>query len=272
MNSSLRQTQRLFWRAMSHPTGVADFLAQADPETRALFQSTFAESANFSRSERVAVYADGYFYRLLDVLADAFPLLRWQLGPEQFHNLITDYVLEHPSSSPNLHDLGRRLPNFVASHAVSRQLPQLADLAQVELHIFRALDGPDSPILTQEKLAEIPPSKWADMRLTPIANLSVLESGWVFRDFREAQQQNRSVPQVERRTPPVTILVWRKEFTVFTRTLEPAEAELLAAVRNQSTFGEASAHAAKLGADAGQLVRYLTRWLSEQLLQGATVD
>ena len=57
---TLAELQELFVRAVAWPTGVADFLAQADAETVAAFHGAFAETVAFSRVERIDVYAEYY--------------------------------------------------------------------------------------------------------------------------------------------------------------------------------------------------------------------
>ncbi len=269
---SLREIQELFWRAISHPTGVSEFLQSGSPKERAAFEATFAQSPGFSRIQRVEVYAEGYFYRLLDVLAEMFPLLVWQTGHERFHNLVTDYLLSHPSSSPNLHHLGLALPEFLCAHPLQQELPQLADLARVELEIFKALDGPDSEVLSRERLASIDPSYWPQMQLQLVATVRIVPSRWSYRQFREAQDAGQPVPQVPAQEPPFEILVWRREFTPYTRTLDKAEATLLSALQSGLSFGQASELAQRAGADAARIVHYLGKWLDEQLLAEAVVQ
>ena len=81
---------------------------------------------------RLDVYADMYFYRLRDCLAEDFPKLAELVGEARFHNLVTDYLLRHPSSHPSLRELGRRLPAFLADHAIAAEFPVAADLARLE--------------------------------------------------------------------------------------------------------------------------------------------
>ena len=123
---SLRETQELFWRAITHPTGVTDFLESADETTRRAFEAIFAETPEFSRRERVDVYADGYFHRLHGVLADQFEVGRHLLGADRFNDLVTDYLLAHPSDDPDIRRIGARFPAFARAHAFAEAVPALA--------------------------------------------------------------------------------------------------------------------------------------------------
>lgn len=272
MKASLAETQQLFWDAITYPTGVADYLAQADETTAALFNRTFTGTSEFSRTSRVEVYAEAYFFRLLDVLAEQFPLLARLAGKERFHNLVTDYLLAHPSQSPNLRRLGDALPEYLETHPLRHQVPQLPDFAKVELAIDCALDAPDSAVLTREQLAQVDPSSWPRMRLSFCESLQLVHSAWDFHAFRDEERALVLMTQAPRAEPKFEICIWRKHFTVFTRMLSPGEAALLRALMNGASFSDASDAAALHGADAHQLVAHLGRWLQDEMLSGAKVD
>lgn len=115
----LRALQEAFWSAITAPEGV--------PEAVAL---------GVERA-RLEVYANMYFYRLRDNLALDFPVLAELLGPAGFHNLITDYLLAHPSRDPNVRYVGRALPGFLAGwHA------ELAALEWARVDVFGRADEP----------------------------------------------------------------------------------------------------------------------------------
>ena len=279
MTAQLARIQRLFWEAIRFPTGIEDYLKQSGSETRALFDATFAESPEFLRRERLEVYAQGYFFRLLDVLAEMFPLLKWRVGADNFHNLVTDYVLAHPSRSPSLRDLGEALPQFLHTHRLTLERPELPDLCRVELTISKLLDGPDSGLLSAARLFEIPPDAWPALRMRPVPNLVLLRSDWDYCAFSRAQfaeQRPRDPVRPARRAAaevglarldqPSWILVWRKGFQVFTRNVESAEADMLLALGRGETFGDVSTRAERYGIGPERLVAFLGRWLRDELL------
>ena len=51
---------------------------------------------------RLEIYANAYFYRVLDVLREDYPALSRHLGEELFHDLVTSYLLVEPSRHPSL--------------------------------------------------------------------------------------------------------------------------------------------------------------------------
>ena len=95
---ALAHTQRLFFDALTWPRGVRDFARAAGEGRAEALDRTFVGSGGLAAIERVDIYANAYFYRLLDASSEFFPRLSRLAGDVPFHNLITDYVLAHPSA------------------------------------------------------------------------------------------------------------------------------------------------------------------------------
>ena len=140
----LRRMQEIFWGLITGPEGVRP--AVDDLVGRGLLEAPgldglFVGDDRLTSVERLDIYANMYFFRLLDCLAEDFPKVRAALGPERFHNLVTDYVLRHPSRHPSLRHLGGRLPAFVAAHPIAVERPWLPDLARLVSAQRRARSG-----------------------------------------------------------------------------------------------------------------------------------
>ncbi len=63
--------------------------------------------------DRLSVYNQQYWYRLLTVLQKDFPLLRHLLGCWHLNRLSTDYLTMYPSKSPNLNNLADKMLEFL---------------------------------------------------------------------------------------------------------------------------------------------------------------
>ena len=90
---NLAQTQASFWRALYGEAVDPSFLAGPD---------------------RLAVYANMFLFRQADALRADFPETAQRLGAERFLEVVRDYVRAHPSEHPDLGQLGRRFPAFLA--------------------------------------------------------------------------------------------------------------------------------------------------------------
>jgi hypothetical protein len=86
-----------------------------------------------SSSDRMQLYAQQYWWRLIQSLESDFPLLRRVLGEELFSKIIKEYILKHPSSSYTLRHLGRKLPTFIEQEI---ELPSDIRLLAKDVSIF----------------------------------------------------------------------------------------------------------------------------------------
>ena len=173
----LRRTQELFWTLITAPEGVRpaieDLERRGDLEGRVI-DEMFTGDGALPAVERLDIYANMYFYRLLDCLAEDYPKVRAALGAAHFHNLVTDYLLRHPSEHPSLRHLGRHLPQFVASHPLAGGFPWLADLARLDWARADLFDAPDAPPLSRDALAALPQERAGEARFTMVPAFALL--------------------------------------------------------------------------------------------------
>lgn len=268
--SRLRDEQALFWRAIAWPTGVDDFLAHADPATREAFAATVRGDEALSATQRMTVYAESYFWRLEEVLRDQYRVVAWLLGPVRFHNLATDFVWQRPSGSPDVRRFGEALPDFLASHPLEAALGGLAELAQVERAIVRAIDVPDQPVVSRAALHAVEAERWPGLRLTLADHVRVLTTRRsyprAFAAWRAEEPSPDPLPPLPSE-PRCHVLVWRKHVEVFHCAVQPAQAAALRAVAEHASF-EALCDAALRedpSLDPVTLVRWLSQWLDDGL-------
>src|SRR5262249_36222906 len=135
---SLRDLQRAFWRGVTREP-------VAGPEPLA----TIAPSATLQPAERLAIYADMYVVRLLGAVRESFPRTAAVLGDERFEALVRDYLRRRPSTDPSIRNVGRALPDFLASADVPGFVGELARLEWLRLEVF---DAADTPVLRRDDM------------------------------------------------------------------------------------------------------------------------
>ena len=268
----LDQTQALFLRAITWPTGVREFLAQADAETRRAFEQAFGESAELGRVERLEIYANAYFYRLLDALKEMFPRLAALAGEAPFHNLITDYLLAHPPREPDLRHAGDALPAYVAAHALARELPMVADVARVEQALNHALDAPQGSKIERAALAIVEPTVWPSLTFDLSRPTRIVSVAWDVGEIarRLAGGDTESARALSRAPEALSFLVGRRGFGTYFRRLERAEATALGALAAGANFGAAceAVSSALPGVDLAEIAGCLLRWLDDGVIDG----
>jgi len=153
MSLPLKQLQSILYRLITAASGVAEGLAA---EKRLATEGGMPPSGlealvlgddRLSAEDRVDIYANMYFYRLLDVLKEDFPAMLRVLGDDNFHNLATGYLLEYPPTEPSVMYCGRYLAAFLRNHPLRKDAPYIADLAALERSVVEVFHGPDAPVL-----------------------------------------------------------------------------------------------------------------------------
>lgn len=185
--SSLERLQRRFWQLISAPSGVAaglEELRRDDPDIAPL--SGWIASDEATARQRLDVYANMYFYRLLESLRADFPACAQELGAERFHNLVTDYLLLHPSEDPSLRYAGRHLPAYLREHELGQKRPHLADLARLEWERINAFDAADAIPLSVEVLQRLPAERWPELALEAAPALRLMEADFAVQESWQA--------------------------------------------------------------------------------------
>ncbi|TPV95243.1 MAG: DUF2063 domain-containing protein [Myxococcales bacterium FL481] len=236
---TLRETQRRFWEAITFPTGVGPYLEHLDPQAREAFVAGFAETEGFSRIDRVDVYAESYFWRQHGVLAEAFSLLAWLVGPARFQNLCTDYVLACPSKGPDLAEIGAGLPRFVATHPLGRATPGLAEVAALERAEAESFRAADVPAFHVQSLQAISPERWPGLRLELSPAVRRVVTSVDFAVVTQRRQAGEAAPgELPRRPDQHGMLVSRQGYAPKSRPIARDEWEALDAVAGHATFAE----------------------------------
>jgi len=306
----LRRTQELFWDLITAPEGVGpalEDLGRRGVADGGVLDDLFTGGPDLPALERLDIYANMYFYRLLDCLAEDFPKVLASLGPERFHNLTTDYLLRHPSRNPSLRHLGRHLPEFLAAHPLTAEFPWAADLALLDWTRADVFDAADAPPLSRDALAALPQDRAGEARFALAPAFALLrfdhevvrywrrleeiesEGGGDHAKHgaatgnaaREGPDEGKScvcAAETPRPDPPrrkgAAARVWRKDFVVYHKSVDEDEARCLDLVRQGESIARlcqtlaAGRSVAKATERAGRMIQ---GWLDDGILAGVTI-
>src|SRR3984893_12694581 len=143
-NPELKNLQALLFRLITAPEGVAEALAAERALGSDALYNLIESDDRLSAAERLEIYANAYFYRILDCLKEDFPATLAVLGADNFHNLVTGYLIEYPPTEPSISNAGRHLHEFLRHHPMRDRWPFIADLAQLErtlIEVFHASEA-----------------------------------------------------------------------------------------------------------------------------------
>ena len=119
----LEQTQREFFAALQMPlrgrSRRSTELPPSDeghsPEFLAKADELMKPGANLSSAERLELYHRQYWFRVLDSIAEDFPVLRKMAGERVFWSLMEAYLSDCPSASFTLAASGQPTAGFYRS-------------------------------------------------------------------------------------------------------------------------------------------------------------
>jgi Putative DNA-binding domain len=263
---TLNDAQRILWQLIAAPEGVGATLAgDADRggTLRAALSRTVRGDARLDAVARLDIYANMYFFRVLDVLKEHYAATYALLGDVAFHNLITDYLLRHPPTHFSIREAGRHLPELLAAHEVRATHPCAADLARFERALNDAFDAADAPAMTAAALAGVAAGAWPSLRLELHPTVRLLDCGWPVHVVRAGVE--RGEPPADPQPERAWLCVWRQDLVVFHRPLEQVEFVALRAVQRGASFAAVCATADELlpdGEAPQRVAAALAGWLS----------
>lgn len=238
---------------------------------RAIEQLTLG-SGRLPARDRLAVYADAYRLRLLEVLAEDFPGLKGMVGDEAFETLGKAYIDAHPSDHPSVRWFGRRLVSFLRDAGPYREQPVLAEMAEFEWAQGEVMDAADSPGFGVDALSGIPPQAWPRMRITFQSALRRLDLAWNVPLLWQAVHDDSDMPPAPKRCdPPVCWLLWRKGLEAHWCSLDDDERYAIDAARDGLPFGDICQGLLARSQDDQVPLRaagYLKRWITDELVAG----
>ncbi len=262
--TTLAETQHLLWRLITAPEGVEPALAadeHSGGSARATLCSTVRSGGELDAIRRLDVYANMYFFRLLDVLKDDYPATLAVIGGDRFHNVVTDYLLVHPPTHYSIRVAGRALPDFLATHPLAAATPYLPHLAAFERDLNDAFDAADASIVDASALAAIPAAAWPALRFQLHPSVRLSRSPWPVHRIRERVDRGEAPESVS--AGATALCVWRRDLTVRQSVVADPEWQVLRRLNDGADFATAC-EAALSGEtmDVPGLVHALASWLT----------
>lgn len=208
--------QQWFQAVVTHPEGVAAGAASPAAQglvrlDRGALEQLVRRSSRLTAEQRLEIYANAYYARLLECLRDTFPVLTQVLGAEVFDGFAFDYLQRYPSRSYTLYRLAESFPRFLEETRPDRPPAPagptwpdfLIDLATLELAIAEVFDGPGvegDPLLAPADLLALQAGgRFAAARLAPVPCLRLLRFRYPVNAFYSAIRSRRPV---ESSAPP----------------------------------------------------------------------
>ena len=197
-----------------------------------------------------AVYRNNVAVGLTKSLEARYPVTRRLVGDGFFRAMAAAFIVGNRPQSAVMLSYGSQFPAFVAGFPPAAELAYLPDVAALENAWMEAYHATEAAPLALSALAEVAPERLDGLRFTlhPAARLLRLTtpaaSIW-------AAHQGEGEPQAPTLWAPEDALITRPDADVQVRTLPPGGYDLLAALRDGATLGEAAAALLAAGDDPG---------------------
>ena len=155
----LASLQQAFGAAISAPfefeeDDSGDYrLRQEDYPAEVLAQMVPLPEKGLNGSDRLGTYNRQYWFRLLSVMQEEYPLMVAIMGLLPFNRMVMDYLEAYPPHSPSLRDLSNHLCGFLAESTTWNQA-HLQQAAKLEYCFIMAFDAANLPVLDISKLDE----------------------------------------------------------------------------------------------------------------------
>jgi hypothetical protein len=277
----LAQIQRWLQAVITHPDGVEAGLSS--PSARAEIdvspdrvEDVIEPSQRRTSIERLEVYANAYYARLLECLRDEFPALLHAAGEEVFDGLAFGYLQSYPSQSYTLSRLSRQFAQYLEetrpreeNESDEPSWPEfLIDLARLERCYSDVFDGPGTErlkLLGATDLQGLSPEAWPQGRLVTVPCLRLLALRFPVHEYATAVREKRD-PEIPE-PAPTWLAVSRINYVVRRWTLTPTQFELLAGLMDGHTVGSAIERAARVAVESGETIERLAEnlrdWFAE---------
>jgi hypothetical protein len=207
----------------------------------------------------MAVYSSAYFARLLEVLRELFPCLRYAVGDDLFDTFAVEYLQAHPPASYTLHRLADRFADFLETTrpADDDSLAFVVDLARLEHAIDQVFDGPGPETGSGGSLSLVPGLRLLAFRF-PVSSY--------FTAWKAGHQPRWPAADAQ------FIALLRRDYVVRRHELSSVQFELLGHLAAGQSLDDSlaaiAAHASSIDDLCGDVQHWFTHWSARGFFAG----
>ena len=255
----LLELQRTMARAVMQPLTPSEQMQRIAPDGKPMrvYAARFIKpNDRLTSFERLEIYNRQYWFRLLSSMIEDFPGLRAVLGDGRFDAMCKAYLVDCPSRSFTLRNLGARLEAWLRKHpewARTKQALAL-DIVRLEWADIEAFDRKAEPALGPEDLAGGADANLR-LKLQPYVQLLSLkypvddlllevrkedeDTDFASNAFQEKRKRKRVQAVAKLKPAPIFLAVHRVDYSVYFRRIQAEEFAILSTLQEEKTLGRA---------------------------------
>lgn len=255
---NLDQIQRGVFDAVRQPLTASDGMRQRRRDgssTREIAEAIIKPNDRLTSFERLEIYNRQYWFRILSALAEDFEGLRSIIGDKAFEKLSVAYLLDCPSQSFTLRNLGSRLEKWLRTHPsyIVGVEETALDMVRLEWAEIEAFDEAQKPRLSESDIWTLGDDP--QFVLQPYVRLLELdqpvdklllkirrrqrEFGMVSNAVEERPQRRRPKLRALPKPEKVFLVVHRADNSVYLKRVEPDAFGILRAISDGKRLSEA---------------------------------
>jgi hypothetical protein len=209
-----------------------------------LFEDAAIVSAIAARGiapeQRLHIYRNNAREGFLKALEATFPVIVRLAGLDWFRQTGAHYMRVHPSTSGNLHYIGRQFAAFLDDRLRDSAYDYFADVARLEWAYQQVLVAADHPTFDAAALSEVDPVSYGALRFRTHPALQLVASRFPIFAIWQANQADAAESTVDLAAGPSHVLVIRRHDHVELREFSAGEFALLSAFARGQSLEEAA--------------------------------
>jgi hypothetical protein len=268
---TLRELQQWMRWIITDPRGVVPALSKAPDKNIAFRHRYLAPEKNctdfildqlpLSREERLSIYAEAYFARILESLSADYQTVLRLTGEDAFTKLIADYLKAYPSTETNIGEIGNHLSIFLETHQFTKNIPILPELAKLEWLTIESFYANDLPVLEICRLNEITPESWPGVRFTLDPSVFLMES-----KFNSSDVWN-SNSEIEVDEALTQVLIYRFGGTVRVEAIDALQFQTLGWMKENNSLAQICEKIIQETSEMPPLMIWFQNWIASGIIR-----
>jgi hypothetical protein len=268
----LKNIQTWFGAIIARGIGIRSRINPQTPSGNSIVDEAaryITPSATLQPWERIQIYNQQYWWRLLDILHENLPFVTRLFGYQDFNELLAiPYLEQYPPDDWSLNTLADRFPQWLAENYHENDKQLVHDALLIDIAFNRGFFAEEHPSLKKEDLS-------TQLLKTPIylqPAITLFNLPYNLFSFREEilketdgdHYLSHPLPKLDR--TPCSFIIYRDHFlNMRWETLEPQAYLLLSQFEKGATFEEACG---QLDADTAEkdLKHWFNTWISTEWL------
>ncbi|GAA3937780.1 DNA-binding domain-containing protein [Litoribacillus peritrichatus] len=200
---------------------------------------------NLSAEERLGIYRGSILGGLTSGLSGIYPVCEKLVGEQYFTQMVSGYLKQYPSGSPDLGNYGEHLPQYISDFQPAKELFYLPDVAKVEWLWHQAFNAAETPASNQgflpvSELANIAVEDQARIQFCLNPSASLMKSDYPVHKIWAVNQNDYEGDQtVNLDDGETNLIVWRsQDFGMRIDVINEDELKFLTAINQGKLFAE----------------------------------